>query len=387
MEDYSSVFCEKIVHGYVKKYCNNYNENLYGMITIILMFHDKYVTFGVFNENGLKLIENCKYFRVNNKSLFFVDNKDILYVYGSNKFGNLGINNEDDMELNDITIHNNFKNGECMLISNGITNKHGFICTKNNELYGFGRNNKSQIGSQIYGRILYDVTLIDYNFDSKLKEISCGAEHTLCLTNKRNVYACGNNKFKQIPFKYGTKNVNMECVVNSRNIISIGCCYNSSYLLYSTNAFKSFGDNTYGELCDKNTLKGIKITKFNCGQNHIGCLTGDNILYMFGNNYDYQSGFDNIDVCFKGYKINISDIIDVKCGGFHTIIKTINNEYYAFGLNKNKQLLIDTNKDKLLPTLIDINYLKKITNSSNMIIDLIPGYINTYIIQQTTSNE
>ena len=133
----------------------------------------------------------------------------------------------------------------------------------------------------------------------------------------------------------------------------------------------------------------VKIKQFDCGCNHVGCLTNNNILYMIGNNDYCQCWYNNISK-FKipiPFQINLSNnetIINVKCGNDYTIIKTINDQYYGFGKNNKTQLFIKFGDIINIPSLISINYIKKLTNCYNEIIDIIPSYDTSYILQIST---
>ena len=109
---------------------------------------------------------------------------------------------------------------------------------------------------------------------------------------------------------------------------------------------------------------------------------------MFGNNDCHQCGIKKRFKIFLPNKLNINinddKIIDIKCGFNHTIIKTITNKFYSFGSNKNNQLcLTNNNKRKVLPTLISNEFIKSNTKCDGNIIDIIPGFDNSYILQQT----
>ena len=110
---------------------------------------------------------------------------------------------------------------------------------------------------------------------------------------------------------------------------------------------------------------------FQCGSDHIGCITNNNELCMFGCNQYYQCGSkSNINYNKIIWKYN-DHIISIKCGGYHNILKTNNNKYYSFGCNKNNRLLlVDRFQVKVFkPTLIKNEYLYEITKSQNVIIE------------------
>ena len=120
---------------------------------------------------------------------------------------------------------------------------------------------------------------------------------------------------------------------------------------------------------------------------HWGLIGISGNLYMYGNNEYFQCGFSMRNLSYIN-RINSkkkkAKIIDVKCGNTHTIIKTIFSnkyQYYSFGSNNYNQLLLNSNHRCCLLSLISLEYVQLLTKSNKNIIDLIPGYDTTYILQ------
>ena len=62
-------------------------------------------------------------------------------------------------------------------------------------------------------------------------------------------------------------------------------------------------------------------------------------LFVFGNNIYGQLGLGDIDKRLTPVKHPIlSNVIDVSRGGFHSFVKTSNNEIFSMGYNKYSQL-------------------------------------------------
>ena len=77
------------------------------------------------------------------------------------------------------------------------------------------------------------------------------------------------------------------------------------------------------------------------------------------------------------------NIESIKLGLFHSIIKTNNNEFYSFGDNINNCLLLKDilSEALVLPTMIDKEYIMNRTQYRGNIMDIIPGYNTSYILQ------
>ena len=383
----------------VKAYIKHINRNTpTDIMSLLYSFCGTIITiFNVYKSDRTGFMDKCIYFGVFGGSYFFMDVDSALFVGGfANKYLKLKKSS-----INYLIKRKHFKCSDIELISNSCINgNHCFIYTKSKELYGFGKNDRCQVGIETSNdEIIIQPRLIEYNFDSELIRISYGDNHTLFLTKMGNVYACGNNSNGELSKHYNIcKNGNIIVnILDTNNIRSIGCCSMSSYVLNDDNKVCSFGDNSYGELGIKNesitfcnNLNSIDIKDvdvFNCGCYHIGILTLNNELYMFGLNANKQCGSPYGTSCPYGNKILLNNneiIMDIKCGNNHNIITTKKYQFYSFGCNQDNQLLIQHDKAaQYTPTLIKKSYLYSLTYSENEIIDLIPGWNQTFIIQKS----
>ena len=286
----------------------------------------------------------------------------------------------------EMTRKNTFSQHSIDVISNGMTNSHFFVYTKNNILYGFGWNTGNRLGilsKNLSNKDSYIPLEIKYTFDSRIKQISCGLDHSLFLTQMGTVYGCGSNENGQLSQNYDLSLKSSDVIRPMyKNIKYIGCNASSSYLLDNDNRFISFGVNFYNQLGI--ALHGSQLNMFDCGANFIGCLSIKNELIMFGfNDYCQCGGWGIVPKSGNNVCIKNDIIVDVKCGGSHTIVKTQKDVYYGFGSNEDKKLLMDSNNNERIkvPTIINRKYIKQIIKIDPLIIiDIIPAYHDTFII-------
>ena len=272
-------------------------------------------------------------------------------------------------------------------ISNGLSNNHCFVYTIKGELYGFGYNYRQQI---IKGdNSFVEPTLIKYDFDSRIIQIECGFQHSLFLTSNGNVYGSGDNDCYQLSSNHSSDNqYDISKIYDKRDIIRIRCALRASCLLTKNGTLLCVGSlaKTQNKM-DK--LVGIdsdiRVKTFDCGGYHAGCVTSDNLVYTFGDNKYGQLGVNST----QGYiekptKVNVKKkskdkIVNVRCGSNYTIIKTTNN-YYTFGyktyLNEHSWTFIRK------PILLDVSYIKAQTGLNGDIIDIIPAYFTSLILQK-----
>jgi len=388
-----------VVHAYLRQHIKQYGPSY--IIDIIWIFYcipNLRIFDSKFNEINTEY-RNIKLMRINKHSIFMVTSDDVLLVKGGNNFGQLGIGNNNGM--NTFIKHEYFDNTfNSIIISHGLLNGHTFVYINNDKLYGMGYNYDTQIGKKTDEKALSIPVNIEYKFDSELVNISCGFRHTLFLSKLGKVYGAGYNEYGQLGFNDNYEgNYEITLLDQLNGIESIDCCMNSSYCLDKDGILHTFGGNIFGQLGinDKSIrytynihrLKHLPIIRFQSGAFHVGCLTKNHKIYTFGDNAEGQCGDESYKT-MNPYNISIPNIMDIKCGGYHTIIKSIYNDYYAFGCNKNNECLIPRNGfgigSKIKnPTKIPFFYIKKYTSYIDKILDIIPGFEETFIIFNISS--
>ena len=285
----------EIVNGYVLIMLNGHISN--DIITMICNFIGKYILlFNVYEyKSNIKIITNIRGIFVNKDMLYVLNYANKLYVYDET-------NDNFRYDISKAQLHTYFSDKNIEYISQGMSGNNYYVKTLD-KLYKCDNKNISK------------TILVSYDFKSELKQIKCGANHSLFLTENGNVYGCGKNESGQLTSNYTSKSNNIiQCIINSNDIKYIVCCREASYVLDSNNKLKVFGDNWFGELGINDEsiklskevligLNGIEIDQLNCGACHIGCITLNNELYMYGYNYHNQCGSHNDISCHSGNKI------------------------------------------------------------------------------------
>ena len=95
-----------------------------------------------------------------------------MKVFGRNHFGALGMAKNTKIVKPTLLIKNEKMKG----IACGSS--HSFYYTEQNELYGFGSNFSSQLGID---QECVSTPILIKRFESKIKKIACGEEHTIIL--------------------------------------------------------------------------------------------------------------------------------------------------------------------------------------------------------------
>ncbi|KAJ5066665.1 adp-ribosylation factor f-related [Anaeramoeba ignava] len=192
-------------------------------------------------------------------SNFFVaiDEENHLVTWGNNSYGQLAHGDLNDREKPEL-VHTKIENIET--ISAG--GHHLFIITKNNEIYCCGKNTHGQLGlnDKIHRKELTQPYFPP--FIGKIREISCGDEHTIIISEYQKIYVCGKGSAVGVT-STDDQLVFVECCLPpDLDFVNIaaGGGYGQSFIMMSTSQGEVFsaGGNKYGQL-GINTNKEVQL--------------------------------------------------------------------------------------------------------------------------------
>eukprot|EP01132_Coremiostelium_polycephalum_P003660 gene3660-4558_t len=234
------------------------------------------------------------------------------------------------------------KNGETTeelkIIDIGLGGNFLVILGEDNQLYTMGRGMYGVLGhgvgdenkDHLEGPLLMKSKVLDKNM--KIKSIACGYEHCLVATD-RGLYGWGRNDKGQLGVGQGVKGDESEDEIQ----------YFTQPKLVVAPKDVEFGD----------------LKKVCSGSTHSMALTKNGRLYSWGNGYFGALGHsDNLNQLAPKLVNTInSEIMDIACGGDHSLALTRDGELYGFGWNGMGQLGIggnDTQSNQLDPKLVDL---------------------------------
>ena len=237
---------------------------------------------------------------------FAIDREGRLYAWGSNEFGQLGLEYTDHWELPtevSVTPNVQFK----FVIS---TKQHGFQCHRSfaidreGRLYAWGSNKYGQLGlGDRENR--FSPTELSFFKTKKVKQIEVGNYHNLALTEDGELYAWGGNYWGELGL--GDRQEREEpTLVNTfpvgTCIVKISTGIVSNLALSEDGTVYSWGANDHGQLGlgDKTerdvptpieTLQNtIPITTISTGDGSSFAIDKNGRLYAWGNNICSQLG-------------------------------------------------------------------------------------------------
>lgn len=216
---------------------------------------------------------------------------------------------------------------------------HNVVITEENKCFTFGRNDKGQLGIGNTER-RDQPTEPEELKNQVVVQAAVGRNHTLFLTERGHVYACGDNTFGQcgIKSKQATVLVPTRIKYTGPPIIKIGCGGDFSMLLNIKGVMYSFGLPEYGQLGLGTTGEYIQTAgkvMYNCERAPVPIKS-----YI-------EKGKDN-----HPKHVEVTDIIDFACGTNHTVAIDSNKKAFSWGFGAYGRLGHADNKDELLPRLV-----------------------------------
>ena len=272
------------------------------------------------------------------------------------------------------------------LISSGIDSSHRFIMTESNQLYGIGYNKYMQLGIDTVDYRTNSLLKVNYfnKNQIRIKKIACNQLNSIFLSIYGEMFWCGairssdgnaKGELRKLQCIYNIKDI--DC--NKFNLLAVDSGKRIYYAPFSINGLKMQKSKYFKE-------KKVQIMQIKCGLLHNVILDNKGLIYCFGNNEFSQCGRDK-DMTFKFEKPSCIDhkryfkdetIVDIKCGGYHNVVKTKSNEYYLWGRNHCRQCLIYDGKEIIeTPTKYENNMD---IGAAYDIVAIYPGFNETKIV-------
>ena len=241
-----------------------------------------------------------------------------VFSFGNNDYGQLGLG-KDPNELKKISIPQKINIPLCKQIA--CDGFFSLCLIEKDLLYSFGYNTSGQLGldnsNEYYNspQLIPDLHNVEY--------IACGHDHIICKTYDNTYYGWGSNFYGQIGHVIFVDHKKPTLCNNfPENIISIKCSRSHTLLLTLEGNIYSFGDNHKGQLGLNSTLKKTnmptliinipEIRRIECGYYHSMCIDVNGNLWVFGENNDGQLGLDDTEPRYKPIKHPIlSNVIDI----------------------------------------------------------------------------
>eukprot|EP00794_Sanderia_malayensis_P000498 gene498-1144_t len=185
-----------------------------------------------------------------------------------------------------------------------------------------------------------------------IKLISCGASHSIALTEDNRLYAWGNNGTEQLGL-IAKQHVYLKPVpippasyaAHEEEIVGISCGSRQSFMWTKSGKYFCYGScgTAYSKMCDENentlntpltsSLGDLRVRQISCGSVHVVFCLQDGRCMTLGSNNRGQLGVGTKDEAKCPITIENIDaaVIHVACGNMHTLCMTENNELFSWG--------------------------------------------------------
>lgn len=303
-----------------------------------------------------------------------ISNTKELFMFGKNNNGQLGTGDNINSCFPRFINLNNIK---IKLLALG--GEHTVALSTNSIVFSWGLNIYGQLGSGNFYNYRKPNQIIDFckfnKIDSNLNEyileneqiieISAGAQHTLLLSNKNNLFSCGSNFYNSLghnsinieKYEFGLNKFTLieDDLLNGHDKINkISCGWYYSGCICNNNLIIIWGMNLSNPTIIKNNEDIKEIINFQIGLIYIAFLSNEGHVFIFEEtNLVNKNLIRQIE--FKKIKF-IDKIINISVGS--NFILALNNKGKLYGLGNNKfnQLLLFDGEEKI-NSPVDINLL------------------------------
>eukprot|EP01084_Bolivina_argentea_P062212 113743_1 len=297
-------------------------------------------------------------------NVYIIFNDGTYECCGMNDEGQLGIGNFSNPNAlylsNDINIKNIFTNH---------SSSNSFCISDGNKLYATGRNKWNQFGIKTNNET--NNKWIAINTLGNINKIATTFSGTTFLSESGTIICSDRNSetIKEIQTKTTFADISSggrhTLAIDSNNCIY---CNDTGQLGHGDNRIYTPNRDDTPTIIKYFFDNNLKVNKIACGRWHSLVLSVCNKIYCFGDNYYYQCGNGGArqpnPTPQPNPTLQHKNIIDIKCGVYHNLIKTKENEYYLWGGNDDNQCLYIPKADSskipkhiMKPLLFNSNYL------------------------------
>jgi alpha-tubulin suppressor-like RCC1 family protein len=299
---------------------------------------------------------------------FLLDSDGQVYGWGYNRNGQLGLGDAlNRSKANSI----NFSSS---IISVATSGYHSLFLKETGEVYSCGLATEGQLGlgtSVKKNILLTQSTPQKIILPVKIQGIAAGAHHSLFLSEKGQVWACGDNSFGQL----GTMGVSeaddpLPIKAWSGRAIKLAAGDDFSLILDDQGQVYSFGSNQENQLglgpkfaskegiIFPTLIEGLEeIVDLAVGHHHTLLLGESGLVYSFGHNTEGQLGLG--DKKNRNYPELVdlpTQIVALAAGEHHSLFLDVQGQVYVCGSNTYGQLKMGSTKESLVPLLISFSF-------------------------------
>ncbi len=328
-----------------------------------------------------------------------LDNNGILYGWGRNNYGQLGINSTSTKYVPTMVSNYGSIVGKTIR-SIALGDNHSIVIDSTGALHAWGRNNSGQLGNNLSTgtsgtdyRSLIPVSISSYGsiVGKSITSIACGSEFTLAVDSTGSVHGWGYNYNGELGNNHSTGSstngyrsivpvsISSYGSISGKTIVSVVCGEDHSLALDSTGGVHAWGYNNYGQLGNNRStgtsgtgyrslipvsissygsISGKTIVALSCGYRFSLALDSTGGVHAWGYNYTGQLGINStssryIPQSVSGYGSLVGkQIVSISCGYYHSLALDSTGYLHAWGNNGYGQLGNNSFISTIIPVII-----------------------------------
>lgn len=286
-----------------------------------------------------KVASNVKAFDIYIGSIWYTDNNNDLYGFGSNANGQQGSGNTTKVTI-PTKRASNVKKFSC-------DNSSTWYLTNDGDLYGCGQNSHGQQGSGSHGNNTSPSTADVKTFTkraSNVRDFFVDDYTTWYINNNDELFGCGDNS----SYQQGSGDATHVTTFTKRadNVQNVICNGSSVWYLTKDGNLYGCGANAYGQQGDGKSGEGVCVTIFTkrasnvkkaiIGDRTAWYIDNNNDLYGCGNNYNGQqsNGESGSGAYVTTFTKRASDVKDFVTDGYVSWYIDNNDDLYGCGNNQ-----------------------------------------------------
>ncbi|XP_067896736.1 X-linked retinitis pigmentosa GTPase regulator-like isoform X2 [Heterodontus francisci] len=279
----------------------------------------------------------------------FVTENGKLYIFGSNNWGQLGLGTKN--TINKPTCVKALKSEKVKLAACG--RNHTLVCTEKGNIYATGDNSEGQLGlGDTEERTAFQCVEFFTN-KQKIKYLAAGSNISAALTEDGKLFMWGDNSEGQIGLDTENNASVPHQVDVGKRICRVSCGYYHSAFVTDDGQLYTFGESDNGKLGlplnqpinhrIPQPVTGIsgRVIQVSCGGGHTIALTEEDV-YAFGfgqfgqlghGTFIFESSLPKVVEQLKKKNVQF-----ISCGENHTAVVTGNGLLYTFGDGRHGKL-------------------------------------------------
>jgi len=233
------------------------------------------------------------------------------------------------------------KDVDVVAVSSGCSSVHMFAVTEDGSVYGWGRNEKGQLGLGDTKDRKVPAKLEEGLAGHKVVRAATGKNHSLFLTDEGKVFACGDNKSGQSVGGPGVSNNTTPKLVHHEGppIVRIACGAEFSVMVDVIGGVFTWGHPEHGQL--GNNSDGSSLEKAGKVTFHFEYVPAKVVMYVEKDPKSKQV------TPVTGVVVK-----EISCGNNHTVAIDERNRAFSWGFGGYGRLGHSETKDEQVPRLI-----------------------------------